>query len=188
MKQRSTPPPVVRRVKRHIRKETDLIPTTNDDDDDDWLMGLETMLPRINAVALMFLWVIVLFSWRSSGGGGGGGNIIVEHDLQHVREAIQAQSHRQIKFNIHPQENGQVLRHPPHARDFIAELDMYSLQDYRLCCTWADKFICDEQRVRAEVQSTDGDGGKPFLKITAFIGKVDAHCVFSWTAQIVGTG
>ena len=174
----ASPGPRIRRIKRRVPA-----PTEHSDDHgatNTFVQMMEEWLPRINACMLALLWLVVLWSLAGRRGAIIGGLEGVTHDLQHVRETMQAQSHRQLKFNIHPRENGQVLRHPPHERDFIDELDLLSLQDYRLCCAWADKFICDEQRVRAEVQSQDG---QPYLAITAFIGRVDAHCTFSWTAS-----
>ena len=163
------PPPHGQRVKRLVPVE----PSS-------WIERYEPLLPRINAAITLIL-LLVMVGWRH--GAPSTDPMLVYHDLQHVRETLRSQQHRQIRFNIHPREIGQVLRHPTHERDFITELDLLELQDYRLCCAWADKFICDEQRVRAEVHSTEGHA---YLSITSFIGSVDAHCTFSWTTTGAG--
>lgn len=151
----------------------------------------ERNLPRLNTALVAFTWLYllfgVLFTYGTSGGVGKGiGDTTTEnvrHEMQHLKSRLTSQAHHQLTFNVHPTANGDTLRHPPHEKDFITGMDLMALQDYSLCCSWNGNFICDEQRVRAVVKSSSSNGsaGGPYLEIISFIGKTDAHCVFSWT-------
>ena len=142
-----------------------------------WWLVDERYLPRLNTVLICFLWITIIIIATSKRAQPPNSPETLRHEMQHLKSRLTSQAHHQLTFNIHPNENGQRVRYPPHAKDFITGMDLLALQEYQLCCSWDGNFVCDDQRVRAVVASSQG----PFLEITSFIGKVDAHCVFSWT-------